>query len=128
MIGVSAVIAVLAGKVDVVNTGDEFTKSQGSFLGIGFHPPMFTPANRAEAWGVHPIGEVGSWRILTFINMTKASIRPSTLLFSCLAAFALASLAGCASDENHSSTSNSSATTMSTDSKDMTHRSDQNSH
>jgi hypothetical protein len=60
------------------------------------------------------------------MNMTKASIRPATLIFSCLGAFALASLVGCACDEKHSS--DSSATTMSTDSKDMTHRGNQNSH
>jgi len=60
--------------------------------------------------------------MVTFINMTKTSLRLSTLLFTCLAGFALASLTGCASDENRSSTSNASTTTMSTDSKDMTHR------
>ncbi len=59
--------------------------------------------------------------MVTFINMTKTYIRLSTLLFVCLAGFALASLSGCAC-ENHSSTSNASTTAMSPDSKDMTNR------
>jgi type IV pilus biogenesis protein CpaD/CtpE len=59
------------------------------------------------------------------MKTTKTSIRPSTLIFSCLAAFALASLAGCASDKSQSSTTESSSATMSPDTKDMTH---QNSH
>lgn len=41
------------------------------------------------------------------------------LVFSCLAAVALISLAGCASDAERTSTSESSAATMSIDSKDM---------
>ena len=43
MIGVGAVVvvAVVAGKIDVVNAGNEFTKSQGPLLGIGFHGLMF---------------------------------------------------------------------------------------
>jgi hypothetical protein len=49
------------------------------------------------------------------------------LIFSCVAAFALVSLTGCASDEKHSSTSESSATTMSPDSKDMNHHGRNNS-
>jgi hypothetical protein len=48
------------------------------------------------------------------------------LIFSCLAVFALVSLAGCAEDERHSSTSESSSATMSTDSKDMSHHSHKN--
>jgi hypothetical protein len=47
------------------------------------------------------------------------------LILSCVAAFAVASLAGCASDEKQTSTTESSATTMAPDSKDMTHRSSQ---
>lgn len=66
--------------------------------------------------------------MLTFITMTHTPIYPSTLIFSCLAAFALASLVGCASDDRQSSTSETSATTMSTDTKDMSHPSSQNSH
>jgi hypothetical protein len=124
MIGVGAVVAVVAGKVDVVNAGNEFTKSQGPLLGIAFH--VLHRKTALTSWGVHPIGEFGSRRNITSINMTKTSIRLSTLIFSCVAAFALASLVGCACDEKHSS--DSSATTMSTDSKDMTHRGDQNSH
>jgi hypothetical protein len=58
MIGVGAVMAVAAGKVDVVNAGNEFTKSQGPLLEIGFHDLMFTSAICAEAWGVHPIGMI----------------------------------------------------------------------
>jgi hypothetical protein len=75
-----------------------------------------------------PLARIRSRRILTFMNTTKTSIRPSTLIFSCLAAFALVALSGCASDKCHSSTSESSATTMSPDSKDMVHSSGQNSH
>jgi len=41
------------------------------------------------------------------------------LIFSCLTAVALISLVGCAGDETHSSTTESSAATMSTDTKDM---------
>jgi hypothetical protein len=49
------------------------------------------------------------------------------LIFSCVAVFALVSLAGCADDERHSSTSESSSTTtMSPDSKDMNHHSHKN--
>jgi len=66
--------------------------------------------------------------MLTLLHMTNIALRPSCLIFSCLAAFALASLVGCADDTRHSSTSESSATTLSTDSKDMTPRSNQNSH
>ena len=40
MIGIGTVVAVIAGKVDVVNAGNEFTKSQGTLLGIGFHGLM----------------------------------------------------------------------------------------
>jgi len=66
--------------------------------------------------------------MLTFITMTKTSFHPSTLIFTCLAAFALASLVGCADDDRRSSTTDSSATTtMTPDSKDMAH-SNQNSH
>ena len=43
------------------------------------------------------------------------------LILSCLAAFALVSLAACADDEKHSSTSDSSATTLIPDTKDMNH-------
>jgi hypothetical protein len=46
------------------------------------------------------------------------------LIFSCLVAIALVSLAGCADDERHSSTTESSATTMAVDSKDMSHHAD----
>jgi uncharacterized protein YceK len=41
------------------------------------------------------------------------------LILSCIVAFALVSLAGCASDETHTTASQSSATTMTVDSKDM---------
>ena len=128
MIGVGAVITVAAGKVDTVNAGDEFSNFQEFLIGTGFHCLMFTPEERLRSWGVHPIGEAGSWRILTFINMTKTTIRPSTLILTCLVAFTLASLVGCADNDRHSSTSDSSSTTMSADTKDMTHRSNQNSH
>jgi hypothetical protein len=47
-------VAVLAGKVDVVNAGNEFTKSQGPLLGIGFHDLMFTPKSRADVMGCLP--------------------------------------------------------------------------
>jgi predicted small lipoprotein YifL len=50
------------------------------------------------------------------------------LIFSYLAAFALVSLAGCADDQRQSSASETSATTMAVDSKDMSHHSDNNSH
>jgi hypothetical protein len=43
------------------------------------------------------------------------------LIYSCLAAFALLSLAGCADTQKQSSTSETSATTMTVDSKDMNH-------
>ena len=43
------------------------------------------------------------------------------LILSCLVVVALVSLAGCASDENRSATTQASSTTMSTDSKDMVH-------
>ena len=79
-------------------------------------------------WGEHPIGEVGYRRMVTFINMKKICLRPSTLILSCIAAFALASLVGCSDDERQSSTTESSSATMSTDSKDMSHRGDHNSH
>jgi len=46
------------------------------------------------------------------------------LILSCLATFALVSLAGCADNERHSSTTDSSATTMAVDSKDMNHHTD----
>ncbi|MCE0496344.1 MAG: hypothetical protein LV481_00145 [Methylacidiphilales bacterium] len=62
------------------------------------------------------------------MTMTKTSLQPSTVILSCLAAFALLSLAGCADNDSRSSTSNSSTATLSTDSKDMTHRSDQTAH
>ena len=41
MIGVGAVVTMIVGKVDTVNAGDEFTKSQGSLWGIGFHGLIF---------------------------------------------------------------------------------------
>ena len=49
------------------------------------------------------------------------------LILSCVSVFAIVSLAGCASDEKQSTTTQSSATTMAPDSKDMTHRSSGNS-
>lgn len=63
--------------------------------------------------------------MVTFMNMTITSLRPSALIFSCLAVFALASLAGCACNEKHSE---SSEATMDSDSKDMSHRSHHDSH
>jgi len=56
----------------------------------------------------------------TCSNFNKA-FTAKTLILSCLAASSLALLAGCASDETQSTASQSSATTMSTDSKDMVH-------
>ena len=53
MIGVGAVVAVVAGKVDVVNAGDEFTKSQGSLLGIGSHGLMFYTGKPHLCHGVY---------------------------------------------------------------------------
>jgi hypothetical protein len=50
------------------------------------------------------------------------------LIFSCLAAFAFVSLAGCSGDEQHSSASGSSSTTLAVDSKDMNHHSQDKSH
>ncbi len=50
------------------------------------------------------------------------------LIFSCLVTMALVSLAGCASDDKHSSTTDSSATTMTVDSKDISHTSQTGSH
>jgi hypothetical protein len=47
-------VAVLAGKIDVVNAGDEFTKSQGYLPGIGFHDLIFTPESRADVMGCLP--------------------------------------------------------------------------
>ncbi len=52
--------------------------------------------------------------------MKQTFLRPVTLIFSCVAAFALVTLAGCSCD-NKPSSSNSSAT-MTTDSKDMKHQ------
>lgn len=49
------------------------------------------------------------------INMKKH------LILSCLAAFTLISLVGCADDERHSSTDQSSSTSMAVDTKDMNH-------
>jgi len=46
------------------------------------------------------------------------------LILSCLTAFALVSLAGCADNERHSSTTESSSATMAVDSKDMSHHAD----
>ena len=66
MIGVGAVVAVVAGKVDVVNAGNEFTKSQGPLLGIAFH--VLHRKTALTSWGVHPIGEFGSRRNITFIK------------------------------------------------------------
>jgi uncharacterized protein YceK len=43
------------------------------------------------------------------------------LILSCLVTVALVSLIGCASDETHTSTTQSSAATMTVDSKDMNH-------
>ena len=54
MIGVGAIVAVLAGKVNVVNAGDKFTKSQGPLLGVGFHDLIFTPENCANVMGYTP--------------------------------------------------------------------------
>ena len=54
------------------------------------------------------------------INLNKTYMIKN-LIFSCVAAFALVSLAGCACNDKHSSTSESSSATMSTDSKDMSH-------
>jgi hypothetical protein len=128
MIGIGAVMAVIARKVDAVNAGDEFTQSQGSLFGTGFHGLNLPRETAQMSWGVHPIGMNTFRRMLTFMNMTKTSIRPSTLILSCLAAFVLASLAGCANDERHCSTSESSSATLSSDSKDMIHRSHHDSH
>jgi hypothetical protein len=50
------------------------------------------------------------------------------LILSCLTAVALISLAGCASDEKQSSTTESSAATMSTDTKAMNNPSNSNTH
>jgi hypothetical protein len=50
------------------------------------------------------------------------------LIFSCLVTMALVSLAGCASDDKRSSTTDSSATTMTVDSKDMSHNGPAGSH
>ena len=127
MIGICAEVTMVAGKVDIVNAGDEFTESKGCLLGIGFHGPMFTQEDPMTSWGVHPIGGVGSWRMVRFTNMKKIASRTSAVFFSCFAVFTLASLAGCACDEKHSSTSKSSSATTFPDSKDMTHRGDRNS-
>lgn len=54
VIGVSAIVAMVTWKVDAVNAGNEFTKSQGSLLGIGFHGLMFTPRNCADVMGSTP--------------------------------------------------------------------------
>jgi len=88
----------------------------------------FGGVRSAPPWGVHPIGEIRSRRMVRFTNMKKICPCPSTLILSCLAAFALASLVGCSDDERQSSTTESSSATMSTDSKDMSHRGDHNSH
>jgi hypothetical protein len=50
------------------------------------------------------------------------------LILSCLAAFALVSLAGCSSDGSHTSTTDTSTATMSPDTKDMNHPGGNNSH
>jgi hypothetical protein len=47
MIRVGAEVTMVTGKVDVVNAGDEFTHSQESLLGTGFHSMMFTPEDPA---------------------------------------------------------------------------------
>jgi hypothetical protein len=47
-------VTVGAGKVNVVNAGDEFIKSQGPLPKIGFHGLMFTLENRAGVMGCKP--------------------------------------------------------------------------
>jgi hypothetical protein len=42
MIGTGALEAMVAGKVDIVNAGDEITHSQGFLFKIGFHGLMLT--------------------------------------------------------------------------------------
>jgi hypothetical protein len=56
------------------------------------------------------------------MNKPKTYLRPSTVIFSCLTAVALASLVGCADNDRQTSTTETSSTTMTPDSKDMTHR------
>jgi hypothetical protein len=56
MIGVGAVVAVLAGKIDVVNAGDEFIKSRWPLPKIGFHSRCLHRKAALTSWGINPIG------------------------------------------------------------------------
>ncbi len=55
--------------------------------------------------------------------MTKTFLGLPSVLLSFLAVFTLVSLTSCACDEKHSSTSDSTSTSMPMDSKEMHHRS-----
>jgi hypothetical protein len=64
-----------------------------------------------------------NWRACFIVRVSGANFNNTSmikyLIFSCLTAVALISLAGCASNAGPSTTSESTTATMSTDTKDM---------
>lgn len=78
--------------------------------------------------GYRPHGDDQAPGVFSAYHMTKTTIRPTTWIFSSVAALMLISLAGCASDKSQTATTESSSATMTTDTKDMSHPANSNSH